>query len=114
MPRKYRDAYNATVKGAIPENEDEAFLFELARKEEDRELLAEDIAAALAKRKPKGGAPRKTVGDAKLAAQLVEKHSGVMKSARAEFIRIVAAQDGIEKKRARARFKDALEDLKTR
>ena len=76
-------------------------------------MLAQDIAEALANQKRKGGAPRKTTGDGELAGKLVEQHGGNIKLARQEFMKTVMDRDQIEKKRARERFKKALEDLRT-
>jgi len=113
MARKYRGLYAERVKGAIPENEDEAFLFKLAKQEEDRELLARDIAEVLAEKKGRVGAPRKTGRDVQLAQELLGQHKGNVKLARQAFVRTVGDQDDIGAKQARARFRKALEDLKT-
>jgi hypothetical protein len=112
MPKKYRELYDAKVKGAIPTNADEQYLFDRAQEEERRELMAIAVAEELAKQKGKVGAPLKTGGDAELAARLVAKCGGDIKLARREFIRVVTQQDRIQKKRARERFKQAL-DRKT-
>jgi hypothetical protein len=101
------------VKGAIPENEDEAVLFDLAQEEEDRDLLARDIVDQLAENKRRVGAPRKTAGDSQLALELLERHKSGVKLARQAFVRIVGDQDDIGAKRARERFRKALADLKT-
>lgn len=115
MTRRFRDLYEAKVKGAIPANEDEAFLFELARIEEDHEALEKmkSLADAVAKQKRKGGAPRKTAGDTKLTERLIKKHKGNVKLARQEFVQLVINSDPIEPKSARARFTGALKSLKT-
>ena len=115
MSRRFRDLYKATVKGAIPANDEELFLFHLMTIEEDHEELEKitNLANALAKQKRKGGAPRKTTGDTKLAEHFVKKHEGNVKLARQEFIQFVTDNEPIEKKSARARFKAALESRKT-
>jgi hypothetical protein len=113
MPRKDRDLYAEKVKGAIPENADEAYLLDRAMKEKERELLAEAIAEALAEKKQRVGAPRKTGGDVQLAQELLGQHDGNVKLARQAFVRAVGNQDDIGAKRARERFRKALEDLKT-
>jgi hypothetical protein len=120
MPRKHRDLYHEKVGKlkAIPEDEAEAFLFDLAKKEEDAERLAsfdrvvDDIVDARTKRK-KGGAPRKTADDAMLVQQLMKKHTGNVRSARQEFVKVIGQRDRIGKKQARARFKKGLIDPKT-
>jgi len=102
----YRDLW-AKLKKAIPTNDDEAALFRLMREEERRELLAEAVAEKLAKPKGKIGAPRKTGDDGNLKVQLLAKHKGNVKSARAEFVKIITKRDEIEKKTARERFRVA-------
>jgi hypothetical protein len=99
--------YDSKVTGAIPENEDEYYLFERAMAEKDRELIAEAVVEMLDGQKRRAGAPRKTAGDKDLAKELLEKHSGNIKLARQEFIKSVATRDQIDKKRARERFNDA-------
>jgi hypothetical protein len=115
MSRRFRDLYEAKVKGAIPANEEEDFLFQLSLIEENHETLEKmkSLADAIAKQKQTGGAPRKTAGDTKLAERLVKNHNGNIKLARREFIQIVINSDPIEPKSARARFKAALKSLKT-
>jgi hypothetical protein len=106
MPTKYRAAW-AKLKKAIPTNDDEAALFRLMMEEEEHDRLAEAIVEKLAKPRGKVGAPRKTGGDGKLKGELLAKYNGNVKSARAEFLKIVCSRDGIDKKRARDRFKAA-------
>src|ERR1700730_16728519 len=115
MSRKYRDLYHEKVGKwkAIPTTEEERQLFDLAMEEERRSLLAQDFADAIANKKRKEGAPRKTAGDVELAAKLVEQHDGNIKLARQEFMKIVMGRDQIEKKRARERFGKALKHRKT-
>jgi hypothetical protein len=114
MSRKYRDSYAAKMKGAIPEDEGEAFLFGLARMEEDAEQFAriDDLVGAVAK-KMKGGAPPKTAGDAALAQQLLREHGGNVRFARRDFTNKVAKRDKIGKKRASERFNRAVKNLNT-
>lgn len=115
MQRRFRDLYKAKVKGAIPANEEEAFLLGLARIEEDHEALEKmkSLADEIASQKRKGGAPRKTASDPKLAQHFVKKHKGNIKMARRAFIQYLTNNEPIEQKTARARFKVALESLKT-
>ena len=57
--------------------------------------------------------PYKTGGDGQLAKDLLDRHKGSVKLARRAFLRIVCNRDGIEQKRARARFKAGLEKPKS-
>lgn len=109
MPKKFRDLYAATVKGAIPipENEYEEFIWELAQMEEENEQLKTELA------KRKGGAPRKTSGDAGLAQKLINESGGNLKLAKQKFMKVVTKQDQIGKKRATERFRAAVKSLKT-
>jgi hypothetical protein len=114
MSRVFRDLYEAKVKGAIPANEQERDLFRLKTMEENAEVLEKlkSLAEVIANQ-TKGGARRKTGGDAKLAAEAMKNHNGDIKLARWDFMSTVMGQDNIEKKRARERFTVALKSLKT-
>ena len=67
----------------------------------------------MAAEKRKGGAPRKTAGDANLIQQLGNHHDGNFKLAKPEFVKTLMNRDGIEKKSAYARFNKALKGLRT-
>jgi hypothetical protein len=108
MPTTYRDRW-AKVRKAIPTNDDEATLYRLAGKELERELLAKAVVEELAQQERKPGAPRKTGDDVQLAGRLLAEHGGDTKLARQEFIRIMGNRGECEPKRARARFKTAVD-----
>jgi hypothetical protein len=116
MSRKYRDLYEQKVgsKKAVPVTEEENILFRLARMEEDSERLAgiDALVRDIGKKK-QGGAPRKTAGDVELAQRFLKESNGDVKLARQAFIKLVTTRDEVEKKRARQRFKDALDILKS-
>jgi hypothetical protein len=48
-----------------------------------------------------------------LAQRFLKESNGDVKLARQAFIKIVTTRDGVEKKRARQRFKDSLDILKS-
>jgi hypothetical protein len=112
---KFRDLYKQKRKHAIDLTPEEWNLQYLAERERLNEEIADAVIEKLTQqqnRRP--GAPRKTAGDVQLAGKLMAKHQGNTKLARQEFSRLVCAQDDIEKKRARDRFRVALKTIQTK
>jgi hypothetical protein len=103
----YRDLYKKTVKGALPMDEKEEQLFELAM-EEQREAEIDDAIRVLSQlpRKPPGR-PRTTEGDVKLLGELMNKHKCDAKLVKKEFLNIVCEQYGITNKSGSQRYRTA-------
>jgi hypothetical protein len=115
MGTKYRDLYKKEVKGALPTNDKEEQLFELAMEEEQLEKIADAVVEKLGQspKKPPG-APRNTEGDLSLVEELMDKHHSDTRLAQNEFIKIVCKRHDITKKRGSERFRTALKLFKSR
>jgi hypothetical protein len=84
MSRK-SDQLFKKIRGAVPANEAEEQIFDLAMEEQRLEKIADAVAErlALSPKKPPG-APRKTEGDPKYIEELFNKHHGDMKLGRVD------------------------------
>ncbi len=115
MATKYRELYRQKVKGAVPTNEQEEQLLELAIEEERIEKIAKAVVEWQAQSPKKlPGAPRKTEGDLHLVEQLMNKHHGNTKLAQKEFLDIICKRDDISNKRGSERYRLALKGFKSR
>jgi hypothetical protein len=114
MGTKYRNLYDKKVKGAVPVNEEEEELFELAMKEQQEADIDGAIQALLHLQKKSPGRPRTTARDIELVAELLNKHQYDTKLAQQEFLNIVCERDGIKNKSGSHRFRTAFGAFKSR
>jgi hypothetical protein len=113
--RRKSDELFKKIRGAVPADEAEEQIFDLAMEEQRLEKIADAVAEqlALSPKKPPG-APRKTEGDPKYIEELFTKHHGDMKLVQRDFLKVIGKRDDITKKSCGERYRKALRAFKSR